>query len=330
MSQETRTIRPFAGLGSVQDVFVGTVLEFGDLQCLADSSLSVELDPHEFLQRRVLLRWADPLRIGEFKGQLVKACEDIEADPCDVSILVVATTPYLKKADVVFELPVSDVEALEPVVDLSDSDRPRALRAPHHGFRIDAYLVLTKDLPQRPLKPWRKGTWLARSFFRVTTEAGRSMFTPVPLDAETRKRLRLPAQTMSYVDLGDHDPLEPYDDQAEKPVLYVDADLLAELSASANSAAGVALQLQLAQGFMERVIFETSRREELRSLSIEDVEGTLLGRILRVAAGSKATSDVRQTILGLVRSEPSRVVAMIEHAVGIQRAFLKAMHGEQS
>lgn len=326
--KEVRTIRPFAVPGVLARALGGSVLHFGDLSCPADSSISLDLDPHTYAMRPVHLEWApNEEEFEAFKGHLTEGVSSMDVSPAALSLVVEASTPYLKRVDLVLAHPLSEIEGLERVSSLTDRRRAAAFEAGHHGCVVDAFVLLNQDVERRALRPWRKGTWLARVKFALTTDIARAMFRPFPLDDETRDRLGLPAKTIRYFDMGDHDPLEPYDAQPNEPVLYVDEDLLAELTASSNTPASIGLQLQLALDFIAAVVHDASRREALEDLSLADLEDSLLGRVLRVTAGSSREDD-QKILLGWVRSDPGKVVAKAEHTIDLQKRLIESLHGD--
>ncbi|MBA4156183.1 MAG: hypothetical protein H0X65_01750 [Gemmatimonadetes bacterium] len=181
MSKETRTIRPFTGLGELASVFDSTVLRFGSDVCLANESVTVDLTPPEFLARSVVLEWAADAESFERFRQCVAAsplAAGFELN--DLGIMVIASSTFLKIADRVSTCRVPELNGLSRVTDLVGNRKPDALRAPFSGFAVDVYLVLTRALPTGTLQPHRVGTWLARSQFRVETTQGPALLPPTP------------------------------------------------------------------------------------------------------------------------------------------------------
>lgn len=328
MSTETRTIRPYRGLADFETALSQSMLHFGSDVCPADSSIAVSIDAHTFLLRKVVLEWAPEDAFGEFVGALERGADAVGIDRNDLSIRVFAKSSYLKIVDHVYTRKLSELDELEPHADLSDP-RPRAFRAPRSGFTVDAYILLDRPLEPNPLRPWRKGTWLARATFGVSTSLGRALYRPVPLTDELRAELRLPAKTVRFVDLDDHDPLEPFADQPTQPILYVDEDLLAELGASHQTATNRAMQYEMALDFVTTILYHVSTRaDDLNERSLADLEGTLLGELIRRIAGpSKAE---QQALLNLVRSDPHRAVAHAEAAIDMRRAMIDSLKGNDS
>lgn len=321
MSKETRTVRPFVGLSAVENVLDETQLHFGQEPCSAQAGIIVDLAPHEYLLRPVSLEWGvDQQAFEAFKRQIAEGAQILHIPPDHLSLVVVASSPYLKKAQIVLELPCSDLDELVRVTELSAGARPTAFSAPFSGFRVDAYLLLNRTLPKQPLKPHLRGTWIAHTEYRIATTQGPALLPPTPLTREVRERYDLPSKAIRYLYLGDHDLLRPYSEQ-EQPVFYVDEDLLSQLNARRRSAASKALQLQLAQDFAAVVIRRAAANEDIKDVGYDDVRTSLLGSILRIAAGPGAQPNDMDRLVSEVRTNPDLVIARTEHFIDLGAGF---------
>lgn len=182
MSKETRTIRPFIGLGGLEGVLDEALLHVGPEACLANEGITVDLAPHEFLLRPVSIEWgSDAEAFEHFKTRLGEGAEAAGLAPGDLSLTVVANSSFLKLADIVFTCPASDLGHLARITDLTVGARPAAFCTPFSGFHVDAYLVLARSLDPKPLRPYLRGTWLAQARFRVGTTQGPALLPPTPL-----------------------------------------------------------------------------------------------------------------------------------------------------
>lgn len=328
MSTETRTIRPYDGLAEFEWALSQSLLHFGGDLCPADSSIAVSIDFHTFMLRKVVLEWAQEDSFDDFVKSLARGADAIGIDRADLSLRVFAKSSYLKLVDFVYERRLSELDDLPAHIDLSDP-RPRALRAPRSGFTVEAYVLLDRSLEPGPLRPWRKGTWLARATFGVSTSLGRHLYRPLPLTDEIRAQLKLPTKTVRYVDLDDHDPFEPFADQPTQPILYIDEDLLAELGASRQTATNRALQYDMALDFVATVLYHVSMRsDELKEKSLDDLESTLLGEIIRRVAGPGKADQ--QILFNLIRTEPRKAVAHAEAAIDMRRPLIDSLKGNDS
>lgn len=310
MSTETRTIRPFAISRSLATVLSKAVLRFGSDECAAGGRITI-VDSELHVRKRAEIHWApDDESFEVFKKTLAEGWSADGFDPSALALLVIATTPYLKITDVVYHTSCSNLNSMARIVALTVPDRSKAFCCPHHGATVNTFLLLTQALEPLPLRPWRRGTWLARETFRIATEQSQRLFHPKPLDDETRKQLGLPPKTMHYVRMDDVDPLEPY--EAGALDLYVDRELLDDLSARPRHPVSRAIQLQLARDVIAAIIRAAVVREnDLSSRTWRDLGDSLLAKVLRIAAKAGASHD---QLLREVISDPAKVIARAEAA----------------
>jgi hypothetical protein len=332
MSSEARTVRPFTGLELFESALERASLHFGTETCQPDESIRSDLDSHEFKLRPIELAWAkDDEEFESFKDDLREGGEDLDIELSKCSLIVVADTTYLKEAEVLFSRPLDAISSLERIVSLATTNkRPAPLEAWRHGFRVDAHILLNRSIEPSPLRPWRKGTWFSRVRFEVkTTHSDERLFRPRPLDDANRERLQLPDGTTRFVELGEHDPFEPYEDQAEQPELYIDEDLLSELNASASSSeANQAVQLELALYFISTIIQKASRRDNIPRF--EDISGSLIARIIELCVGSTTDEERMRVMYNRIRKRsPEHVIAWAEDRIGIRSALISNVKSEK-
>lgn len=325
MSRETRTIRPFR-TGSLEKSLDGVRLRFGEHECEPASSILVT-DPVTFARNRAEIIWAAPEDFTDFKRTLTHGVEQLDVDPSAVGLLVTASTTFIRRTEIVLECPLGDINSLDRVTLLTRSERPIALRTGFHGAVVEAYLLLLRPLPSRPLQPWRKGTWLARARFRIDVDRGAALFRLTPLDNEKRRMLGIPLRSVRYVDLDDFNVLEDLSN-CSPPPFYVDEECLAQLSVRQSSPVGVALQGQLVHDFVAAVLWHSALYATdlgLESMVWDDVDGSLLGRVLRFAAGPGASDPNLQILLKEVCSRPEQVLAKVEHAIDLGAHLLAGL-----
>lgn len=326
MSKETRTVRPFLGLDALEHFLDRTLLHFGRDACEPGSTMVVDVAPHEFLLRPVNLTLApDDASFEALTQDLKNAARDADIPIDALALLVVAWSSFLRTTSVVKEVPLGALDSLERTLLLTDGTKARAFRAPFDGFVVECYLHLDRALSQKPLRPHMKGTWLSRARFAVSTSHGPAVLPPMPLTNEIRSRLELPPRTMRYVHFGDHDLLAPFRD-SEEPVYYIDEDILGQITARKGSQASKALQSQLALDFVTAVIRRAaSRRDDLLDISYFDVRDSLLGHVVRLAAGAGANDGDRDRVLSWLRTDPEKVVAFAENSIRVGDAFIDAL-----
>jgi hypothetical protein len=321
VSKETRTIRPFVGLDDLQGPLEEAVLYFGQEPCLAGETLTVSLSPHEFLLRPVTIQWAPEESAHRgFVERLTAGTLSADLDLSAVSLVAVARSPFLKLAAVVLDHPLADLPALGRVVELSTPPRAAPFSSPFSGFVVDVYLVLSQVLQPEILKPHRLGTWLSTSRFRVETTYAPAALPPTPLNDEVRERHQLMGKTVRFLDFGDHDVTEAYTDQ-ERPTLYIDEKLLAQMNARRNSPASKALQLQLALDFVSAVVRRASSRADLVDRSYDDLRNSLVGSVIRIAAGPGATISDYDRLVAQLADTPEYLVARAEHFIDVGSGY---------
>ena len=322
MSLESRTVRPFHST-SLDEVLTSTTFHFGNQVCDANAGIAVA-DPETFTRNRGRVVWAPEGEFEDFKGALLQGASDLGVELSALGLLAVASTSYIRRSQVVHRWPLTDLESLDRDTAITEGERPVALRTGFHGAAVEVYLLLLQELEKHPLRPWRKGTWISRAKFRINVDKGAVLFRPIPLGDEERDRLDLPSGTVRYVDLEDHDLLEPFG-ESEPPRFYIDAGFLRQLGARQTSPIALAIQAQLVQDFMAAVIHRAASETEVDTRSWEDIEDSLLGRVLRFAAGAGASRDDKQLLLKQVSKSPGRMLARIEHAIDIQKRLIDSL-----
>ncbi len=320
MSSESRVIRPFDAQ-SLEHVFHAARLRCGSMECEPGKSLRWD-DPTPFSAADPKLMLAPESEFDDFRRLLGTGAAEAGVDVSLLSLLVTASTSYLKITDTVGRS-LADLSVLPRVIGLAGM---RASQASTSGTVVRAYVVLSKTLPRRALKPWRKGTWLARAEFKIKTGDESSPYALVRLDDEKRKELGLRRQTMRYVDLADHNSVQPFD-EGERPEFYVDANFLDELDAQANSPVGRALQAQLVVDFVTAVILDAHKRIRPED-RYADLEDSLAGRVVRRIASRSASGDERDKLVRWIREKPAKVIACAEDPIGLLKTQLDSLRGE--
>ena len=326
MSRETRIVRPFILGNRLDRCLDGVRVQFGAKCCEPGGNILVD-DPDEYMRSVPKLSWEeDDIRFNAFRAALVRRLRNHGIEPDAAALVVTAYTGYLKITDVLVSRPVSTIDALARESVFHHPDRPRALDASTHGATITAYLVLRRDIERVTLRPWRKGTWLAAVTFRIRTGATQQLFRPIPMDAETRTTFGLPKNCVQYLNMGDHEPIQPYEDSSA-PEFYVDTDLLARLDRAAGDTVGSVLQVQLVRDFVAGVVMDVVARDSdsATSLTWTELKGSLFGRIVAMAAGKDASVQEREGVAQLVRKNPGRLIALVEGALKLRLSLTRAL-----
>ena len=328
MNRERRLARPFAGLSrSLTDALDGAALRFGDRIVPADARLQWE-DPDRYGEQDLLLEWRASGTMSDFRADLRRGCSESDLPPDALALVVTATSRYLGFVDVLVAHSLDDLDELEPTLDLR-AERPDAAawRTSARGCRVDAYLLLSRALPEEPLRPWRKGVWLSRAGFTVATDYAESLFRPRRLDDRARTRFGLSAQVLRYVRLPDNiwDEYEADD----PPEAYLDAEIMDEIAARPRALAARLAQVELAQVFLRSVLADAClNREQWKDREWREIEKSLLGKVIRAICGKGASSkDCARWMDELAGGNLEKVVSESEGATEIRSLLHDALRG---
>lgn len=331
MATETRVLRPFPTPSALEDFFKSTVLEVGDFM-LAPSGRAT-LDHDSYLHSTVRLHLGG--RTGMSGDNLEDICaglEEIGVNPDHAEFAVNLYSGFLKISEYVLRHPVSRLLDVGNVVDIAvPGSRPHALRTPYSGCRVEASVLLGVTGERRPGRPWRKGTWLARSRYFVSCDLEFAGFTPRPMDAAQKEALGLPSNATRYVTLPAG--LDPVREDASPDVLemWVDSDLLAAISAQPKSGISMALQRQLFVDAFAAITHVARSDSGLQDVQWAEIEGTLLGRLIRGLAGrdkrgSEGNEALRsQHLLNVLRVDHAKFMATVEDHAGVTNSLIKAL-----
>lgn len=326
MNRETRTVRPFIVEGRLASALDGVRFNLGRATCKPGGRILVQ-DPDEYLRAEPVLTWAqdDPAFDG-FRGALTEGIARNRIEPVAASLIVTAQAPYLKLTDVVVSHPLSELPSLPRRLTLRGTGGPAALWANTHGAVITAYVALDREMPEAgSLRPWLRGTWLARAVFRLKTDLPPVLFRPIPMKDDDRREHDLPRECARYLHMGDHDPLQSREDQPH-PEFYVDADLLARIDRARGTPVAKALQVQLACDFIAGVVTDVATRADTEGdLEWEHVADSLWGRIVALAAKAGRDSQEPAALLGWARENPAQLLARVDGLLKARRFLTGAL-----
>jgi hypothetical protein len=326
VSTQTRTVRPFVGLDPLQRILSSNAhLLVGTDRLEDDETLIVNAD--SFLIRPIAIELAldddlyDVVKLG-----LVGQARALGFEPGQLELVVVATSPYLKIAEILLRCPFDCLDGHPRVFPLAEGSRPRAFSSPRSGCTVDLYVVLADQVERRPLRPWRRGTWLARTSYAIASELAPVGFTPRPLSDEVRDHYGIAPDAVRFITFEeDESPLDPGTSEGAL-LMYVDTDVLARLAAGANKAASELFQLQL---FLDAVvvILEVARADErFESMVLSDLDDSLFGRMIDgFSRNAKQTSEEREAVanglLSLAKESPDVFMTHVEHAIGLRKTL---------
>lgn len=331
MSSEKRLVRPYVGLERFQNILdkwylriADEILEPGDHRTVTSSSFLT--DP------AVLVCATDDDALEDVHKEAIGAVEAVDLSLADVELIVLASTPYLRMADIALRQSLADDEGIPRTLNLAEIDGLRAQSTPNGGCNIDVYFALAQDTPARPLHPWRRGTWFGHIRFSLGTDLGELGFTPRALTDLLRNDMELPANTIRHVVIDD-DALRG-EDLAGAVELYIDETLLAMLNQSPNTSAARSFQRQVFIDVVGAIVRATGRWPDLPDVQLTDIEDTVLGRIVWAAAGpgrrgesSGELTARRQQALDWLKRRPEHFVSLIESSCAPRDDWRHAIGG---
>jgi hypothetical protein len=313
MSKDRRKFRPYDIPVGVSQFLDDAELVIGD-----DETIFVAAGNRRLVSDQELRSGAFSLSLARDEAAFEELLERTIASAGDAAevmgLAVVATSSYLKLADVLVDRSLRELDRLIP---LTNGTPARSFRAIVHGCDVEVGLVLREDLGEAPLKAWRKATWLSRARFELRTGLDGAGFNVLPLDDERRAELHLPRKTLRYVAL-EESPLEL--SAAAAVNLYVDSELLARLNREMSKGWAVAFSDQLAVDVLTAIANRALADPNLDATDWTGAEDTLLGAVIAMVDGNSGGTESevtrrRQDLLDTLRSHPARFVALIEGAV---------------
>lgn len=331
MATETRILRPFRTPQIAEEVLQRSVVHVSDSVIPSDGRATLNYD--EYLHAPVRLQLGGPDGISS--NEISSICDEVRelgASPEGTLLAINLYSSFLKISEYVVVQPLSKFEELPGIIDLAvPGNRPRAMRTPFSGCRIELSLLLGEELPPAAGRPWRKGTWLTRNRYNVSCELEFAGFTPMPMNKDKKHELGLLPNATRYVVL----PLgiNPMTDIASPEVLelWVDEELLAAIAAQPKSTISSALQRQLFVDAFSAVSVAVKSEPEFNDLQWSDTADTLLGSMIRGLVGRGTNSSTAeqtqkcQELLRMIRDDHPRFMALVEHHAGLTAAYSKAL-----
>lgn len=309
VSRERRTVRPFIGVGKLDGLLKQSRLTVGGVQ-VDDETGRITVSPADYVQNSVELVLTSN-DVSTLRQHLRDGLASADVPEENALVAVVAASGPLRIEEIVDSWPIGEVPARLRIA--SGPDRPTALRMPRGGCMLSLVVVLDRGAEPRPLRPSIRGTWLARRGWSISTDLGEIGFTPQVLDAATRERLQLPPRTMRFIECDD---VTSPGSLEESVTLYVDEGVLGLLASAPASEAARLLQQQLFLDVVRSALGVFGRASSTEMIvDPDEYEGSLIDRIVRLAAGPRASDEQLSTIWNDARIRPENVVARVEHSL---------------
>ena len=241
---ETRTIRPFQGIGNFDGLLAGTVLELDEKE-FSPGTLILPLSKLRTAQLKLKFNFD----LKTLKSEVSNSKYSTE----ELSLVIFARSNTLRRSIILLNEKFTE---LDPELDL-EIDRlkyERIVFADEGGFQIVIGVVLNKQRNPKPLEASRPGTWLGKIDFKLKPEIEFSNFSPLPLTKAIRERFSLKSGAYTYVDFSED--ILTAEELNDSITFYLDEDVLNLLLTDESDKLAVALQFQLAvQAISSIVIF---------------------------------------------------------------------------
>ena len=322
MSIEQRDMRPFSPVDALDRIADAIRLRVGDE--LLEPGGGKILDESVYLHTPVNVVLPGRVVIEEELEAARADLERLDLAADDVKFVVVMSSGYLKLLDFAAECLLGDLSKVPSEIHLTKGGRPRALQAPHGGCTIEVLFYLANEKPKKTGRPWRYATWLAKSTFELATEQAFRGFTPKPLTAAEKAARALSPKTVRYITLDNNSPIEP--DLTEDLVeVWIDSDLLAQMSVAPKSKSSVALQRQFFVDAVAAVVSAAVALPGIADLGWSEIKETILGRVISMVAPSNSKPEVRESAckvyLDMLKTNPPQFMSYVEAAAGLSTAF---------
>ena len=313
MSKESRDVRPYTGVGQFQRLLDAARLEAGGHRLEGGGRLT--LSTRDFLSVPVRIEFGvNEQETRTLLDELHGACTAADLMPEQVDFLVIAATRRLKRREIVFQRSIAALDPLDlPAVVASQRKRPVALQAPVGGCQIHTFLLLNQDLARKPLRPARKGTWLASCDFVIATNLAEVGFVPSEVTDEVRREFGVSPQATRLVLC--ENPLDPASGMEDLAVY--DGELLQELAANPRTAASRRYQTELFLHAMQVVLMQAAvELQESTVRSLEDIDGSIVHQVIvQACRSSEDPASQEQAMFRALKTRPPLAVAMLESAV---------------
>jgi hypothetical protein len=334
MSSEIRVIRPFRAFHRVEAL----LRERAELVA-TDGSDPVGvgevmfLDPSSFISAGVQLTLApDRESLQELRDTFKEERQQVFGARENVTLVVMLSTPRLRYADIVANVSLRESSSIPQRIDLAprlelDHTRPRALRTPRGGCFVDVLLLVDEELDKAPLKPWRKGSWLAKVRFKIRSQIHDAGFQPIPLDDALRGSLELGEGVQQYATLRDGvtsvGRAQTLDSVME---FYVDEGTLEFVSATPRGPLETHLQTRFVLDAVAFFAGEARNDSELVDYEPEAWAGTVVDDLARLASGeARPTTDDLISMVDLLRTKPHDFIARLEDAWNLRGVVAAAL-----
>ena len=305
---ESRTIRPFEGLGLAEEIFSRTTLLIDSKEHEVGSLLL----PASQVKTGFLA-----LKTNTTLIELQKACDDAGVPHDSARYVIYARSRMLRRSTIIYDHPINRKDFLE-IIEIDRISEDKLVFGDQSGFEISSALIVWETLDKKPLRVSDPGTWLGRSRFRIRPESDFSSFSPLHLDKVTRERLGLREGTYSHIEI--QDDILSLEDLSDGVQVYLDEDVLNLLLQDETDGMAKAIQTQLAVTTISSITQFIAQEIKSEGMQYEDLgEDIGANRFIRkLASDSKMAPE---DLLALALGQPNHLVSLIESRFNLSNAI---------
>lgn len=326
MSKETRILRPFNIHRKLENALQDVCLVVSDISCTAGGRVIRNWGTSEV--PKAYIAWAhSPENLREFKHKIRDGAAKTGISENFMTLLVVGHVGYLKASEIIFELPLKDLDNLTVQTSLNgllnSTQVPQALYAQNHRAEITVLIALRSDIQSRdPLKPSRKSTWLAREKYRIESETDSRLYSLQPLTDEARVRLRLKSNTVYYIEL--ETVTEPLRD-GNLPTFWINEEILDSLVRNSSTPISALLQATLAMQLIGDAVSKFQKDSDDEPTDYDSLADSLIGKIAKLVAGRDASASKCDQILAVAINSPRLFTAWAQDSLELKSYTLKSL-----
>jgi hypothetical protein len=313
-STERPSVKPFAGLGPLQELLDRVQLElrskgFDVRRLEAGSGFRAE---HQEIRELGLALTFDGWDYKSVASAVASSGLPLQ----DLEIVVISDAQFLRNRHVHSRTPIADAVTVVSIA-AQDGKRPESLEDRRHGFEIICQILLAREQKNvTPLRPQRAGTVLAEISFSIKPVPNGIGLNPKPLTKEVIQRFALSSKTELFVS-AEPGLLEAREIQDNIQV-YIHEKIYRSVSTQRGE---IVAKYLLAAGLnaLEQVVYLVSA--ELKDASESDLEEYAKSlppvvSLMHFHVDKLKQEDLRDKVklLAALRDRPARVAAVLSGA----------------
>ena len=317
---ENRVIRPYLGIESFD----------GALQQVQLKVNNKVVQRREYFQQPEFSEMQISLRVGITLAELQNSASELELGLENLRLVVFTHSKSLGRTKVLrdWQLAEDKIEDL----DFHSSDLPAVFLDQRSGFEISCALILGSGLSPAPLKVYEKGTWLAISRWEILPDREVSLFSPKPMDRQTKKSLNLDAKALIYVEAKSKS-LWAARDIDDAITVWVDEETLNEIATSKSPQSRTA-EFLLARLALEALVNQISSalnqektplEETARRIETKEIEGNVFTLFFEKTKNVLSDDgDIAQS-MRLIRDNPALASSLLEASTDLRNELKKLL-----